>query len=228
MRKLTVACLFLFLCSCRKERVSDNQSASQTSDQSSSQIQSKGVWPFVKDNYWAYRDSISPTGGPLVEETTNDTLRLRDSVAFQSKVYYGPDRVLPNMYYREDINDSTVETYDSHFNQIGIFFQQVDTNSTIVYKNESDQSIYLNGTNKTYHIVNELIGYTDIEKINGYDSCVKNEFIQTYSGDTVFKRIVYVKPGAGLVRMLIYEMKNETPGNLYLYFKRDLLAYKLY
>lgn len=48
---------------------------------------------------------------------------------------------------------------------------------------------------------------------------LKIEFIQTYSGDTVFKRIVYVKPGAGLVKMLIYTTKNETPGNLYLYFK---------
>jgi hypothetical protein len=228
VKKLTAICLLATLCACHKERVSSNQSSSQTNNQSSSQIQSKGVWPFVKGNYWAYRDSISQTGGPLAEESNNDTLKVKDSVTFQLGVYYGPDRVFPNMYYREDSNDSTVETYDSHFNQTGIFFQQVDSNNTIVYKNESDQTIYLNGTNKNYHIVNELIGYTDLATINGYDSCIKNELIQTYSGDTVFKRIMYVKPGTGLVKMLLYEMKNETPGDLYLNFKRDLLAYKLY
>lgn len=228
MNKLTAVCLILFLCSCHKERVSEDQSSSQTADQSSTQLQSKGVWPFVKGNYWVYQDSTSPAGGTLVAESANDTLKVKDSVSFQSKSYYGPDRIFPNMYYRENSNDSTVETYDSHFNQTNIFFQQVGANNTIVYKNESDQTIYLNGSNKNYHIVNELIGYTDMKKINGYDSCITNEIVQTYSGDTVFKRITYVKPGVGMVKMLIYQMKNETPGDIYLYFKRDLLAYKLY
>lgn len=227
MKKLTAVCVLIILSSCHKEKTSIDQSTGQQDGQSPTQIQSKGIWPFVKDNYWAYRDSTFTSDGTLIGASLNDTLKLVDSINYNSKTYYGPDRIFAT-YYRQEDNDSIVEYYDSHFKKTRIFFQEADTNNSIIYKNESDQTIYLNGSNRSYHIINELIGYTDFTKVNGYDSCVKNEVVQTYSGDTVFKRIMYAKPGVGMVKMVVYEMKDETPGNLYLYFKRDLLGYKLF
>ncbi|MGN6247325.1 MAG: hypothetical protein ACTHNG_03155 [Ginsengibacter sp.] len=234
MKKLAAIGLSLFLLSCHKERVSTNSSSSQTSDQSSNQTvgqspipsQSKRVWPFVTGNYWVYRDSTFNEDGTLTSASLIDTLKVADSTNYNSKFYFGPDPVSAKTYYRE-ANDSTIEYYDGNFKTSQIYFKEVGTNKTIITKIEGDETISLNGYDKNYHILHEQIGYTGFTKINSLDSCIKNELVETYSGDTTYKLIIYMKPGVGMVKYILYLMKNQTPGLLYLYFKRDILAYKV-
>ena len=152
------------------------------------------------------------------------TLNTTDTVMYQGKVFYGKDDEFRDSYYRQ-ADDSTIEIYNKVLKNSSIFFKQVSANNTTIWSTQEDQTVFINGAFTNYHIVTTLTGYTDITTINGYD-CIRNEVLQTYSGNATYKAIVYVKPGVGLVRLIEYEM-NQSPGNLFLYLIRDLVSYKL-
>jgi hypothetical protein len=216
MKKLIAIVLLISLYGCHKEKAETNQAG-----------KSQGAWPFIKGNYWIYTDSLFTENGNPFVIFPHDTTFVNDSINFQSKYFYGPDGLSKSLYYRQDEDHITVEGYEDDLKTSYILFKQVSTNNTIIYSEQSDDTFYLNGNYKNYHVVKTLTGYTDVTKIDGYD-CIRNELVETFSGDTSYKQILYVKPGVGLVRLLIYNMKNETPGSLFLQSKRDLVGYKLY
>jgi hypothetical protein len=232
MKKLTVVFFLAILCACHKENVSNSQSSSQNdpppsgTTPSPTQKQSVAIWPIVNSNYWVFRDSTFNSDGTLMAASLNDSIGATDSTNFNSKFYFGPDPAIEKTYYREN-DDSTIEYYNDDIKASGIFFKEVNTNNSLVTKIEGDVTLLLNGTNKTYHVLHVQTGYTDLTKVNEFDSCIRNELIETYSGDTTYKCIIYMKPGVGMVKYLLYLMKDETPGKLYLYFKRELLTYHI-
>ena len=222
MQKLVILSLFVLFFSCKKESAVNNQTDNQTNNQKLS----KGTWPIVPGNYWVYRDSLFNNDGTFRNVVTNDTFRTSTSVTFNGQVFYGPYDNFGFTYYRQ-VDDSTTEVFGNDFRkQSNIIFRQVKNNNTVIWSKEEDGNAFFNGAFNNYHSVNSLTGFTDITSVNGYD-CIRNEAVLSWSGTVGSKTILYVKPGVGLVRLLQYNMKNQSLGDVYLTLKMDLLSYKL-
>src|SRR5947209_6766056 len=110
MRKLIMFTLSVVLfSSCRKDTTQPDLDAGT--------IKSQGVWPFVRGNYWVYKDTTYWTDGTVRTVGPHDTLRVFDSTSYSGRMYYSIES--PNIYYGQP-DDSTVEEYNSILNQLRV------------------------------------------------------------------------------------------------------------
>ncbi|MEP7377395.1 MAG: hypothetical protein ABI675_28590 [Chitinophagaceae bacterium] len=181
----------------------------------------RGVWPIVKGNHWAYKDSGYNKG--VFYYTMDDTLYTKESTFVDGHFYYGTFLSLPQ-FFLSQTDDYTVKLFNGYNLANYIFFKQVATNDSLISKKELDAMIPVNGTERNVHIITTLRGYTELTKVNGYD-CIRNEFVTTYDGEVYSKDIIYVKPGIGMVRSVEYERIDVT-GPLVITYSRDLVSYK--
>jgi hypothetical protein len=179
------------------------------------------LWPLKFGNSWVYVDSTFsdssftgayPDTALVLRQTLTDAY---GSIYFEVSDPYGWFGT--GGYFSVDPTNTTINAYDSVSNSNYLFFQIASQDGTLIGSGSDF-------TNPTCPVQESQYGFLSTTNIAGY-SCFKNiAYNNNCNGVTEETIIIYMAPGAGVVRIEDYVADSTKNNALYLQYSQTLVS----
>ena len=184
------------------------------------------LWPLKATNTFVYQDSAFDTNDTLLESYTDSAYVNSLTTVISGVTFYGFTDSLgwfgTGSYLAVDPYNTTIYSLDSLNSTPYIFFQEASADGTILGTSQDFSNPSCIGNITQY-------GFASTYSIAGY-SCYRNILTETdCNNNTIYTVVLYIAPGAGLVRVEEYsQIPGAAGGSLYKDYSQTLKSVTLH